>query len=152
MTLNTRWSSSGLAAALLCGSCCLHSAGEPAVDAGPDTDAGPMDAGYCVTSVPPTCAGVLITLSPAFCDGGIYALNVPINQPFQFQLTATCGVPPYQWSLASGSGGLPASLQLDETGLISGVTTQPGVWPFAVTAMDSTGSLASGAYEVVSAP
>jgi Putative Ig domain len=150
--LNTRWGLSGLAAALLCGTGCLHSASEPSVDAGPDTDAGPMDAGYCVTSVPPTCAGVLITLSPAFCDGGIYALNEAINQPFQFQLTATCGVPPYQWSLASGAGGLLPGMQLDSSGLVTGVTTQPGVWPFTVTAMDTTGSLASGAYQVVSAP
>ena len=45
-------------------------------------------------------------------------------QPYSVQLRAASGVPPYVWSLHSGSNPLPTGLNLLSTGVISGTPTQ----------------------------
>jgi putative Ig domain-containing protein len=54
------------------------------------------------------------------------------------QLGATGGQPPYNWSLALGSAGLPPGLVLNPAGLISGTPTTNGLSTFKVHANDSS--------------
>ena len=59
-----------------------------------------------------------------------------VNTPYSATLTATGGLPPYTWSLTSGS--LPAGLSLDaNSGLISGTPATPGTSRFTVQVSDS---------------
>jgi Putative Ig domain len=54
-----------------------------------------------------------------------------LNYPYSMTLGATGGVTPYSWSIPSGS--LPPGLNLDPTsGVISGMTTTVGSYPFTV--------------------
>ena len=61
-------------------------------------------------------------------------------------------IPPYSWSIASGS--LPSGLSMNPlTGLLSGTPTQAGAFPFAVRLSDSGGgSVTSGALSLTIAP
>jgi hypothetical protein len=52
-------------------------------------------------------------------------------------LGVTGGVPPYSWSLTSGS--LPTGLTLSASGVVSGMPSGAGSASFAVTVKDSTG-------------
>ena len=64
-----------------------------------------------------------------------------LGQQYTLQLSATGGLPPYTWSVVSGT--LPAGLTLaSTTGLISGVATGSSS-SFTVQVMDSTGASAS---------
>ena len=59
-----------------------------------------------------------------------------VNSPYNATLTAVGGLPPYTWSITSGS--LPAGLSLDaNSGLISGTPTTPGTSSFTVQVSDS---------------
>jgi len=55
--------------------------------------------------------------------------------PYTRQLVASGGVPPYTWSLASGTT-LPPGLTLSASGLISGTPTAAGTFPFTVQVQD----------------
>ena len=55
--------------------------------------------------------------------------------PYNRQLVASGGVPPYTWSLASGTT-LPPGLTLSASGLISGTPTAAGTFPFTVQVQD----------------
>ncbi|HTZ90047.1 MAG TPA: Ig domain-containing protein [Alloacidobacterium sp.] len=60
------------------------------------------------------------------------------NLPYIAPLAAAHGVPPYTWSLASGSGPLPPGLILNPAnGLISGRPTSMGRYPFTAQVTDS---------------
>jgi hypothetical protein len=48
------------------------------------------------------------------------------------------GTPPYLWSLASGSAGLPPGLTLSSGGVISGTPTQAGTFYFTILLNDSS--------------
>jgi hypothetical protein len=61
------------------------------------------------------------------------------------QLTATGGTPPYQWQSAT----VPAGLTLALDGTLSGTPATAGTFPFTVFAVDSNGSLASGAEQLI---
>lgn len=63
------------------------------------------------------------------------------GQPYQAQLAASGGQPPYTWTLIGGS--LPNGLSLNSGGAISGTPTAPGTFPFTVQVTDSAGSRAS---------
>ena len=52
------------------------------------------------------------------------------------QLQASGGVPPYTWSLATGSS-LPAGLTLSAAGVVSGTPTAAGSFSFTVQVKDS---------------
>ncbi len=58
-----------------------------------------------------------------------------LNYSYSVTLGASGGVPPYTWSL--GSGSLPPGLNLDASGLISGTPTTEGTYPFGVLLADS---------------
>ncbi len=66
------------------------------------------------------------------------------NQPYTMQLAAANGRPPYTWALISGS--LPSGLSMNAAGLISGIPTVFGGFPFAVRATDSNGAIAVASY------
>ena len=57
------------------------------------------------------------------------------------QLQAVKGVPPYNWSINSGS--LPANLSLSGSGLISGTASVSGAYNFTVQVTDSIGGVAT---------
>ncbi|HLY64354.1 MAG TPA: Ig domain-containing protein [Chloroflexota bacterium] len=57
--------------------------------------------------------------------------------PYVAHLSASNGQPPYSWSLASGSGPLPAGLTLGTSGTILGTPTAFGSFPITVQVTDS---------------
>ncbi len=59
------------------------------------------------------------------------------GQPFSQTFTASGGVGPYSFSLASGT--LPTGLNLATTGVLSGTPTQTGNFPITVRATDANG-------------
>jgi len=58
-----------------------------------------------------------------------------VNVPYSASLAASGGVPPYTWSVVSGS--LPAGLTLSTSGFISGTPTATGIANFTVQVTDS---------------
>lgn len=58
-----------------------------------------------------------------------------LNVAYSASVQASGGVPPYSWSILSGS--LPPGLALAATGAISGTPTQTGTFAFTVQATDS---------------
>lgn len=57
--------------------------------------------------------------------------------PYTAQLQGSGGQPPYSWSLAPGSAGLPPGLTLSAGGTISGTATTAGTYPFTVRLTDA---------------
>lgn len=57
-----------------------------------------------------------------------------VGQPYSYQVEASAGCKPYEFS--QGSGGLPPGLSLSSSGLISGTPTQPGTWGFWIKAKE----------------
>jgi len=64
--------------------------------------------------------------------------NGQVSVAYSQTLAATGGVPPYTWTLASGS--LPSGLSLTSAGVISGTPTAYGASSFTVQAADSQGT------------
>ena len=58
-----------------------------------------------------------------------------LQQGYRVRLQATGGVAPLHWNLTSGS--LPPGIELEDTGIISGVAAQVGDHRFSVTVSDS---------------
>ena len=58
-----------------------------------------------------------------------------LRQAYQFQLQAQGGIPPIKWTLSKGA--LPPGLTLSSDGVISGVATEKGEFPFVVNVADS---------------
>lgn len=58
-----------------------------------------------------------------------------VGNVYSFQFTATGGVPPYTFAIASGS--LPAGLDMDANGLITGRPTASGTFNIGVSVTDS---------------
>jgi hypothetical protein len=85
-----------------------------------------MASGSFTITIDPTPQLQITTSSLAAATQGIY-FNAP--------LAATGGVPPYSWSITSGS--LPAGLTLSGTGVISGTTNTTGTFPITVQVTDS---------------
>jgi hypothetical protein len=75
-------------------------------------------------------------------DGG--ALPLPrVGVPYLASLLALGGTPPYAWSLAPGSGPLPAGLTLGPDGTLSGTPTGAGTSTFTAQVTDSAAAPAS---------
>lgn len=74
--------------------------------------------------------------------------NAVTNQPYTATLQATGGVPPYQWSLASGSAALPAGLSLSSEGIITGTPTAVGNATFTAQVRDNAGRTATQQYTI----
>jgi len=62
------------------------------------------------------------------------------GQPYQQQLLASGGEPPYLWTVSTGS--LPDGLTLSTTGVISGIPTQQGNFNFTVQISDTQSHMA----------
>jgi hypothetical protein len=65
------------------------------------------------------------------------------NTPYQGTLTASGGVPVYEWSVVSGS--LPPGLTLSPSGAITGLATAGGTYAFTMQATDRIGQTAQKA-------
>lgn len=69
-----------------------------------------------------------------------------LNKPYLATLTATGGTSPYTWSVLQGE--LPAGLSLSDTGTISGVPSQAGVFKFTVAAVDASRAVQTRTYKL----
>jgi hypothetical protein len=64
-----------------------------------------------------------------------------VGVPYSATLTATGGIPPYTWTVISGS--LPPGLSLSSAGVISGTPTTAGTYNFTVQVIDPLGNFGS---------
>lgn len=62
-----------------------------------------------------------------------------VGVPYSRTLTASGGVAPYVWSLATMSGPLPSGLSLNSSGTVSGLPTSPTIAPIVLQVHDSGG-------------
>lgn len=108
-------------------------------DNGGDT---PVTAQFSITVAPPK---LVITNSSPFPAG-------TAGQPYGASLGASGGVPPYTWSITSGS--LPDGLQLNgSTGAIGGTPSSPATSTFTAQVSDSTNARASAQFSIsIAAP
>jgi len=84
---------------------------------------------------PPPSALAIATAALEAAEAGV---------PYVDSLSATGGVPPYQWSFNTGS--LPSGIQLQSSsGAIAGTTTLIGSFPFTAKVTDSSGHTATTA-------
>jgi hypothetical protein len=96
---------------------------------------------------------MLIQISPAFLQDG--AVNMPYSAQLTAQAAVSNWVPPYSWSIAPGSQGLPPGLTISTssgTGVISGSPTQSGFFDFVVRLTDSTGQTTDRNYYITVNP
>jgi hypothetical protein len=96
------------------------------------------------TSNPSVHAAATVTVTPlgalTITNGALP--NGNINTPYAATLSATGGVSPYQWSLASGT--LPSGIQLQpSSGVITGMTAFAGSYPITAKVTDLSGHSAS---------
>jgi hypothetical protein len=71
-----------------------------------------------------------------------------VGAAYTQQLAATGGVPPYTWSV--GSGTLPGGVSLDAAkGLLSGTPARAGSFSFQLTAVDQFGGSGTGIFTIV---
>ncbi|MFZ0535477.1 MAG: Ig domain-containing protein, partial [Candidatus Sulfotelmatobacter sp.] len=83
-----------------------------------------------------------LNVAPALSITDTTLVEADTGTPYVAWLTATGGIAPYQWSLASGT--LPAGIQLQASnGSITGVTTLAGIFPFIAKVTDSSGQNAT---------
>lgn len=73
--------------------------------------------------------------------------SAPANAVFNANLSASGGMPPYTWSVASGS--LPAGLTLSGSGAISGTPTTPGNFSFMTQVKDASSQSASKSISMI---
>ncbi len=78
-----------------------------------------------------------LSISSASLPGG--TVNVSYSQT----LGATGGLPPYKWSLISGTA--PQGLSLNASGVVSGTPTTPGGFSFGVQVTDTAGTITTAA-------
>ncbi|HLJ47001.1 MAG TPA: putative Ig domain-containing protein [Bryobacteraceae bacterium] len=92
-----------------------------------------------------------LTVTPATLPQG--TLNAPYPAT---TLTATGGIPPYTWSILTGS--LPPGLTLSSAGVISGTPTSIGTFAFTAQVVDSapstnrTSAVATGQFQIIVNP
>jgi uncharacterized protein (TIGR03437 family) len=97
----------------------------------------PGSRSYTLTVTPPCTA---ITLNPV---GLLAALQ---NTAYNQTLTATGGAAPYRFTVTAGA--LPTGLNLSADGVLSGTPSQPGSFPFTITATDANGCAGTRAYRL----
>jgi hypothetical protein len=87
---------------------------------------------------------------PALPDG---QLGVNYTNAFSSGFTATGGTPPYTWSLAPGSPGLPLNLTLNSTsGILSGAPQTTGTYDFVVRMTEFGGRSVDRPYSITITP
>ena len=85
-----------------------------------------------------TITAVPIAITTAALPGAI------VSAPYSQQLAATGGVPPYGWSLQSGT--LPDGLSLTPAGSLSGTPGTPGTFAFIIQVADTAAARANRQY------
>ncbi|MGB8989919.1 MAG: putative Ig domain-containing protein, partial [Candidatus Sulfotelmatobacter sp.] len=86
-----------------------------------------------------------LTVAPTLSITDTTLVEADNGVPYDSWLTATGGITPYEWSLASGT--LPAGIQLKASnGSITGMTTIAGTFPFIAKVTDSSGQKATQAF------
>lgn len=93
-----------------------------------------------VTVIPPPVLSIVTVQTP---DG-------QVNAAFSSKLSATGGVPPYAWALASGK--VPDGLFLHSDGTIDGTPTAPGTSNPVVRLTDASGASVTGGVSIKIAP
>jgi hypothetical protein len=91
---------------------------------------------FCLLLMSPVYAQQ--TPAPSTSELAITTESLPqaaLQQGYRVRLQATAGIAPLHWSLSSGS--LPVGLELEDTGIISGVATEIGDYRFSATVTDS---------------
>ena len=73
-----------------------------------------------------------------------------VNESYSTGFTATGGLPPYRFSVASGS--LPSGLALSANGLLTGIPGEAGSYQFSIQAVDSLGERGTRGYSVLIKP
>src|SRR5581483_11448621 len=73
---------------------------------------------------------------------------VAVNAPFSQQFHAVGGGSATGYTFAVTAGSLPLGVSLSPAGLLAGTPSQPGVFPFTVTATDSGGFAGGADYEL----
>ena len=115
------------------------------VIAGTPTTAGAANVTVQVSdseTMPQTVVSGSLTLA---ISGGTLKITSTTADPgtvgtaYNFQLTASGGVPPYTWAVASGST-LPAGLALSSAGVVSGTPTASGTFNPSIAVTDETTS------------
>ncbi len=76
-----------------------------------------------------------ISINPAIVIGAVSLPPATLNQPYSQALSATGGMPPFEWSIASGS--LPPGMNLSPNGTISGTPSMVGTFSFDARVTDS---------------
>ena len=69
-----------------------------------------------------------------------------VGQPYSLNFTAAGGAPAYQWGIATGT--LPSGITLNQSGLLSGTTTQTGTFLFGVNVTDTQNGFASKSFSL----
>ena len=77
-----------------------------------------------------------LTVASAFSITSTSLPAAPLNQPYSQALTASGGITPYSWTVASGA--LPTGLTLASNGIITGTPTVAGSYSFNLQASDAT--------------
>jgi Putative Ig domain len=96
----------------------------------------------CGGSSSPTSTSPLSVTTASTLPQGV------VNVPYKATLSATGGVAPYAWNVASGN--LPSGLSLSRAGVLSGTPTAPGGFSFGVAVSDSEQppSVANGNFSI----
>lgn len=102
-------------------------------------DPGSNASSYISITGPSAISPVAITTPslPAADAGAAYSVA----------LSATGGIPPYQWRLVKGE--LPSGLRLHTSGVISGSTSVPGSFHFGARVMDANGNRAHAVFHLL---
>lgn len=83
-----------------------------------------------------SCTAPVLTMnSPVALPNGQVGTTYSSSLPLMSKITG--GIPPYTWTLSSGS--LPMGLTLSPSGAITGTPSSPGSFNFTATASDSSG-------------
>ena len=67
-----------------------------------------------------------------------------VDEPYTASFTASGGLPPYAFAVASGS--LPTGTSLGANGTVTGIAREPGVFSFSIQATDATGEKGSKSF------
>jgi uncharacterized protein (TIGR03437 family) len=89
-------------------------------------------------------------LSISQVSGFVTGASGTVDVAYSQTLAATGGVPPYTWSMLSGT--LPPGLTLNAAGIVSGTPTDPGSFSFVVQVGDTAGAAATSAVRIAIQP
>jgi hypothetical protein len=90
----------------------------------------------------------VIGISPGSLPNG----QVGVTYGTNVQFTATGGQPPYTWSLAPNSAGLPPGLFLSPDGTLSGIPNLDGTFDFTILVTDAGGRTVVRSYSITVNP